>query len=107
MIVCNFRCITRLDVAIVHILVSNFEELGFVQPRGMESALFFSDFRGATSESKELLQSLSKALTLKEDLQLVEAVPIYSIVRDPVYSAIVAHNIFSLREKTLSLLRKY
>lgn len=105
LIVQNFSCLTRLDVAIVHILVRNFDELGFVQPRGTESALFLSDFQGATKKWDEVFNSLIESLIVKDDgVQLAEVVPIHLIVRDPVYSAIVAHNILSLRERSLSLL---
>ena len=95
------------------ILGRSFANIGFVRPIGTEDAVLFINFDGRREEVLMLLQLILDKIENQpkskniSDKTLLEIVPIFELVQEPMYSLIINHNICGIREKCISLLQKF
>ena len=95
------------------ILGRSFANIGFVRPIGTEDAVLFINFNGRREEVLTLLQLIFNRIENHpkskniSDKTLLEIVPIFELVQEPMYSLIINHNICGIREKCISLLHKF
>ena len=104
---------TRVDVALLVIAAAAFQDVGFVRPRGHESAVWLSHFNGCGGggETPRMLAETIQALKDVVDNnngggeRLLEVLPVDQLVRnDRFYAAVVDFNIMCLKEKAMALL---
>jgi len=112
-LIVNFPLLTRLFVGLLCIIGRSFAKIGFVRPIGTEDAILFSNFNGRKEEILTLLEFILTKIENQpkskdmSDKMLLEIVPIFELVEEPMYSHIVNHNICGIREKCISLLQKF
>ena len=102
-----FAPLTRLQVGVLFNLTDMFEEVGFVRPVGKSYGIFLSEYKGQDDLKIEKLQDLNKILRRaksKKNTVLLSVLPMDYITQEPLYSIMVAHNINTIRESSLSLL---
>lgn len=101
--------LTRIEVALVFIVAPSFTDVGFVKPRGAESAVYLSQLYGSTKEAIDLLGQVERALRDGVgDQELLGVLPMADLLRnDRFYSTIVAFNISCMKERALAKLEGF
>ena len=93
LIILNWPLLTRIQVALMHIVADHFEEVGFVRPMKNHHALFFSEFKGEFH-----LEDVLKDFCKHANPDTMSLLPVKILSKEPMYSFVVAHNINIMRE---------
>ena len=103
----NFLCLTQVQVGVIAILSSCFEELGFARPYQVQNGIFFSEFLGRDEESFKKFQKLVEDLSeIDSEKQILEILPIQDLIHERFYSIVVAFNCLTFKENSLTLLNE-
>lgn len=106
LVLLNWILVTRIQVGLFYLLLSHFEEVGFLRPIQNSHGIFLSEFKGHVDNWKDQFEEFKKALN-ENSGSLLSMFPIDYLTQEPVYSMMVAHNMNIMRELAIFTLKPF